>query len=177
MGLNGKALIRMKKSFTKFLIILIPFITYKIYTMEVNWISIVLSAITPMVVGFIWYHQKVMGTAWMHAVGMTEEKAKEANMGLVFGISFVMSVLLTFFLLGFNNGPGQEEAFDTFGHGAFHGAIVALFVAMPLFVTNGLFEQHSWKLMFIHVGYWVITLTIMGGIVDVMNHWPNVVPA
>ncbi len=141
--------------------------------MEVNWLSILLSALTPLVMGFIWYHQKVFGTAWMSAVGMTEEKAKEANMGLTFGLSFVMAVLLSFFLLNWNNGPGQEGIYDTFTHGAAHGAIAGVFIVMPLFITNGLFEQQSWKGMWINIGYWTVTLAIMGGIVDAMNHWPN----
>ena len=137
---------------------------------DLNWLSVILSAITPMVLGFIWYHKALFGNAWMEATGITEEKAKEANMAVVFGVSFVMALLLTFFLIGFNNQPGQEGEFDTFGHGAAHGLIVGLFIAMPLFITNGLFEQRSWKHMLINVGYWIVTLVIMGGIVDVMHN-------
>jgi hypothetical protein len=112
----------------------------------------------------------------MELTGMTEEKAKEANMAVVFGVSLVMSILLSFFLLGFNNSPGQEGEFDTFGHGAFHGFIVGLLIVTPAFVTNGLFEQQPWKLTLINVFYWIITITIMGGIIDAMNHFPNVAP-
>ena len=142
-----------------------------------NWLSLVLSALVPMVVGFIYYHKALFGKAWMDSIGMTEEKAKEANMGLTFGLSLVMAAILSFFLLGFNNSPGQEGQFDTFGHGAFHGAILALFIIMPVFITNGLFEQKSWKNIFINIFYWIITLALMGGILDIMNHWPNEYPA
>ena len=142
-----------------------------------NWLSLVLGALVPMIVGFIYYHKAVFGKAWMDSIGMTEEKAKQANMGLTFGISLVMAFILSFFLLGFNNSPGQEGQFDTFGHGAFHGAILAVFIVIPVFITNGLFEQKSWKNIFINIFYWVITLALIGGIVDVMNHWPNEYPA
>ncbi len=76
-------------------------------------------------------------------------------------------------MMNFNNGVGQEGEFDTFKHGAAHGAILSVFLVMPIFITNGLFEQKSWKNMLINIGYWLITLAIMGGIVDAMNHWPN----
>ena len=144
---------------------------------QINWISIVIAALVPLAMGFIWYHKAVFGKAWMAETGITEEKAKEANMVVTFGISLVLAALLAFFLVGFNNGPGQEGEFDTFKNGAAHGVVIGLFVAMPIMITNGLFEQRSWKHMFINLGYWVVTLAIMGGIIDVMNHLPNTLEA
>ena len=62
--------------------------------MEMNFVVILLSALVPMVMGFIWYHPKTLGTAWMQAAGVTEEKMKGANMGIIFGLSFLFSVML-----------------------------------------------------------------------------------
>lgn len=140
---------------------------------NVNWLSLVLAAIAPMVMGFIWYHKATFGKAWMDSIGMTEEKAAEANMGLTFGLSFIMSLVIAFFLLNNCNAPGQEGEFDNFGHGFAHGLIISFFIIIPIFVTNGLFEQKTWKNILINAGYWALTLGTMGGIVDVMNHWPN----
>jgi hypothetical protein len=139
--------------------------------MSINWLSIVIAALIPMVMGFVWYHKALFGKAWMDSIGMTEEKAKQANMPVMFGLSLVMAALIAFFFVNFNNGPGQEGEFDTFKHGAAHGVIIALFVVMPVMITNGLFEQKSWKNMLINLGYWVITLALMGGVIDAMNHW------
>lgn len=143
---------------------------------NVNWLSFVIAVLIPMIMGFIWYHKAVFGKAWMADTGMTEEKAKEANMALTFGLSLVMSALLAFFLINFNNGPGQEGEFDTFGHGAFHGVFLGIVVVLPVFVTNGLFEQKSWRLVLINVAYWIVTFALMGGVLDAMNHWPNEYP-
>lgn len=52
-----------------------------------------------------------------------------------------------------------------FGHGALHGAIGALFIVAPVICINGLFERRSWKYMLIHVGYWVVSIALMGGLV------------
>ena len=141
--------------------------------MEINWLGLVLATLVPMVMGFIYYHPKLFGTAWMDSIGMTEEKQKSANMGKIMGISVVMSFLIAFFMTGFCNGLGQEGEFDSFGHGAAHGAIITVFFVFPIFVSNGLFEQKSVKNMLINGLYWMITLALMGGIVDYFHHWPN----
>ena len=140
---------------------------------NVNWLSMILSTLTPTVLGFAWYHKATFGKAWMDSIGMTEEKAQSGNMTMMMGLSLVMAFILSFFLINFNNSPGQEGEFDTFRHGAFHGAFIGLVIVMPTFISNGLFEQKSWKNMLINVAYWTVTLAVMGGILDAMNHWPN----
>lgn len=57
------------------------------------------AALVPMIVGFIWYNPKVFGNTWMKAASMTPEKIQGGNMPLIFGLSYVMSILLAFFLL------------------------------------------------------------------------------
>jgi len=143
---------------------------------NINVLSVVIAVLLPMIIGFIYYGKALFGKAWMDSIGMTEEKQKEANMAKVMGISLAMSLLLSLFMLGFCNGPGQEGEFDTFKHGAFHGAFVSILLVIPVFITNGLFEQKSWKNMLINGLYWLITLTLMGGILDAMNHFPNELP-
>lgn len=137
---------------------------------NVNWLSLVLAALVPMIVGFIYYHKALFGKVWMESVGLTEEKIKEANMAITMGLSLVVAFLIAIFMSNFCNGAGQEGEFDTFKHGAGHGLILSLFLIGPIFITNGLFEQKSWKNIFINIGYWLITLVLMGGIVDSMNH-------
>ena len=143
---------------------------------QVNIVAIIVGALIPMIMGFIYYHPKVFGNAWMSTIGMTPESAKKGNMGVIFGVSLLMSILLSWFLLIFVDGPGQEGAYDSFKHGAFHGFELGLLVAMPIMVTNSLFEQKNFKYMAINLGYWLITLTLMGGAIDALNHWPDVWP-
>lgn len=135
----------------------------------VNWLSIVICTLIPTIVGFIYYNPKVFGKAWMDSLGMTEEQLRPNNMAVMMIISLVLSLFLTFFLLGFNNGEGQEGEFDNFGHGAFHGAFLAIMVALPVLITNGMYEKKSWKNALINAVYWVITITLMGGVIDAMN--------
>ena len=62
--------------------------------MNINYLALLGAALVPMLLGFIWYHPKVFGTVWMKESGMTEEKAKSGNMALIFGLSFVFSLIL-----------------------------------------------------------------------------------
>ncbi|MCP3933144.1 MAG: DUF1761 domain-containing protein [Bacteroidetes bacterium] len=140
---------------------------------NLNWLSLIIATLIPMIVGFIYYNPKVVGGAWMKSLGITEEDTKKGNMAVTFGVSLVMSFLLAFFMVNFCNQPGQEGEFDTFKHGAFHGAFLGIVVAMPVLVTNGLFELKNFKNLGINVVYWIIALSLMGGVLDAMNHWPN----
>jgi hypothetical protein len=60
------------------------------------------------------------------------------------------------------------DRFRTFGHGALHGTIVGVFVALPILGTNALFERRGGKYILINVAYWTITIALMGG---VMCQW------
>jgi hypothetical protein len=55
--------------------------------------------------------------------------------------------------------------FRTASHGALHGFFAGLFFAFPMIAINGLFERRTWKYIFIHSGYWIVSLTIIGAIV------------
>lgn len=56
---------------------------------SINWLGVLLAAVVPFVTGFLWYGP-IFGRKWMGLVGMTEEQAKQANMALTFGVSFVL---------------------------------------------------------------------------------------
>jgi hypothetical protein len=138
---------------------------------NLNWLSLVVAALIPLVVGFIWYHKAVFGKAWMAASGMTEEKARQGNMALIFGLTVVFSVFVSFFFLNNVNALGQEGEFDTFKHGAFHGVLVGFMIGVPVLAINALFEQRSFKYILINAGYWIVSFALIGGVMDAMNHW------
>ena len=135
---------------------------------DMNWMALIVAAISALVVGFVWYNEKVFGGAWMKMVGMTPEKAKESNMAVTMGLALVFAFVLAFFLtfIVTNGEEHQDPQYHTFKHGAFHGILLALFTALPMLGTNALFEQKSWKYIAINVGYWVVTLAVIGGIVS-----------
>ena len=62
--------------------------------MEINYLVILLAALVPMVMGFIWYNPKVFGAAWMVAAEITEDKMKNPPMAKIFILSFIFALLL-----------------------------------------------------------------------------------
>jgi len=141
--------------------------------LQPNWLAILIAALIPMIVGFIYYHKSLFGKAWMNSLGMTEEDLKKGNMAVIFGVSLLMSFLLSMFLLGNVDGALKEGSFDSFKHGAFHGTLIGIMVAMPVSVINGLFERRNFKNLMINSLYWIITIALMAGTIDALNHWPN----
>ena len=164
--------------------------------MDINFLAVLVAALVPMVIGFIWYNPKVLGNAWMQAAGLNEEKLKGANMAVIFGVSFVLSFLLAFFIqpmvihqfhvasvfydyqeqlkdITSPEGSLYKQVLDlvgnghrTFGHGMLHGVMGGLFVVMPIIATGSMFERKSFKYIAINAGYWIICMGIMGGIVS-----------
>lgn len=162
--------------------------------MDINWLVVLGAAVIPTITGMIWYNPKVMGTVWMEASGMTDEKVKGGNMPLIFGISFIMAFLLAvemnfvvvhqnhFYSILMNEPgimePGSEmylfaqdfmekygRNFRTFKHGLFHGIIAGILFAMPILATNALFERKGFKYIAVNCGYWIITIGLMGGVI------------
>ncbi|EDP96671.1 DUF1761 domain-containing protein [Kordia algicida OT-1] len=141
---------------------------------NVNWIALIVAALSTLVIGFLWYGP-LFGKAWMKETGITEAQAQK-GMPLRFGLSVVLAFFAIFFIYVnsvVTGGIPPDELhgidvsrYHTFGHGVVHGISVALFIAMPVLVTNALFEQKSFKYMLINVGYWIVTFAIMGGIVN-----------
>jgi len=123
----------------------------------------------------------------MRESGMTEEKMKGGNMAKIFIFAFLFAVLLAVQLMQMTNhqwgalgmvGGEPETAkasfeafmadygnvFRTYKHGALHGMLAGIFVALPIIGTNALFERKSAKYIFINAGYWIVTLAVMGAI-------------
>jgi hypothetical protein len=153
-----------------------------------NPLAMLVAGISALVIGFIWYNPKVFGNAWMQAAGMTDEQEKGGNMAKIFGLALLFAIMIASTLPGsviHQSGalslvggtaegalPSYEafitdyaDAFRTFKHGALHGFMMGLFIALPILGTNALFERKGAKYIFINSGYWIVTLAIMGGII------------
>jgi len=158
-----------------------------------NLIVVLLAALIPMVVGFVYYNPKVLGTPWMKAAGVTEEMIQGGNMLKMLLLSFLCAFLFSAFLFGFvvhqtdvyslyasEPGFGVENSavmnrldtlmlefgdrFRTFKHGALHGTLVATLFVVPILGTVAIFERKSFRYVSINGGYWIITLALMGGV-------------
>lgn len=130
--------------------------------MHFNFLAILAAAVSAFVLGGIWYAPGVFGNAWMRECGFTEESLKKmGGMGRIFGVSFVLELLMAFNLAAFI-GPKASLAFGTFA-----GAAAGFgWVALSYGVTY-LFERRSLRMFFINAGYHAVAFTMMGAIIGV----------
>ena len=153
-----------------------------------NWISILVTALVPLLIGFVWYSEKGFGNVWMREANLNKEELEKGNMLPILGFAFLFSFFLSFMMQfivihqtgAFGMVGGEPEkalpsyaafmadygtVFRTFKHGALHGFMSSILFALPIIAINSRFERKSWKYIFIHAGYWSLTLTIMGAII------------
>jgi len=159
--------------------------------MPTNFWMFFITALIPLIIGSIWYNPKVMGTSWMKANGFKEEDLAGANMFAIFGLSYLFGIFISLGLSGVvihqtnvfqvmmpdiaeaGNAAQQQfndlmavygDRFRDWKHGALHGAIFSILFALPLIAINAMFERRGGKYIFIHFGYWLITLTLIGAV-------------
>ncbi len=124
--------------------------------MEINWFAALAAAVAAFGLGGAWYSPAMFGTAWMRASGVSPERAAQANMAKVFGVSFVWAVLGALCFAAFL-GPAPQVGFAT---GA--GFAAGLFWVAGSFGINYQFEQKPWSLLLINGGYHTAQYTVYG---------------
>lgn len=155
---------------------------------------LLLAALVPLIIGFIWYNPIFLGKAWMRAADVSEEKLKTGNMVVIFLLTYLLSFFIaaimqsivihqTHMMSTLLTEPGINDPkseigmlyanfmakfghnYRTFRHGALHGTIAGVFLALPILGINAMFERKKFKYIAINAGFWIISLAIMGGII------------
>jgi uncharacterized protein DUF1761 len=132
---------------------------------SLNWLAILVAAISTMILGFLWYSPLLFAKAWTREMGYDpNDKAKMDEMrksaGPAYAGSLVASLLSAFTLALVLHGMRAESLH--FGMMAsFH--IWLGFVATVQF-TGALFAKQSMKLFAINTGYQLVCYLVMGGI-------------
>ena len=130
---------------------------------EVNWIAIVVAAVGSFVLGGLWYSPALFAKSWQAAAGLSDEKAKSGNMGMIFGLAFLLSfIAATVFamFLGRNFGLGPATA---------AGFSAGLCWVAASYGISYLFERRPLKLWLINGGYHTLQFTLFGLILGAMH--------
>jgi hypothetical protein len=123
---------------------------------EINYLAVIAAAVASFVLGGIWYSPLLFSRAWQRESGVTEEQLKSANMGMIFGTTFVLCLVASF-VFGMFLGPRPSMPL---GLGA--GASAGLCWVASSFGINYLFERKSLKLFLINGGYHTLQFTLIG---------------
>jgi hypothetical protein len=124
--------------------------------------AILVSAVFLWMLGALWYSPALFAKPWVEIVG---RKMGEKPKGVVKGMvgSLIGDLLLSLALAHFILWSGAEG----FGGGAFIGLICWVgFVLGPLY-PQSIYEGRPFKYFAINGGYWLIGLTVAGGLLSV----------
>ena len=123
-----------------------------------NWIAISASTLLSFILGSLWYSPVLFGKLWQSEAGLSDEKLKNGNMGLIFGGAFIL-IFISMFNLAMFLGPKADLSF-----GMMAGFLTGFgWVATSIGVLY-LFERRSLKLFFINAGYHLLRFTASGAI-------------
>lgn len=130
----------------------------------VNWFAVIVATVAAFMLGAVWYSKGLFGNKWMQEVGLDEESAQKANMGKIFGTTFVLQFLAATALAIL---IGNDS---TWLIGLHTGALVGLFWVATAYAVTYLFEQRTVRLWMINAGYYVVLYSIMG---IALGAWPS----
>ena len=126
---------------------------------QINYLAVLVSAVSCFIIGGLWYSPILFAKIWMKEASISEEEIKQTNMFKIFGLSFLLTVIITFNLAAFL-GPDAGVSW-----GMTAGALAGIgWVATSLGILY-LFERRSLKLFLINAGYLVVSFVVAGGII------------
>jgi hypothetical protein len=130
---------------------------------NLNWLAIIVAAVSAFVLGGLWYSPLLFAKRWMKETGITEESTKNANMIKIFFLAFILALIASFFLamlIGARAGAG---------FGALDGFLAGLGLVFTFMGISYLFESRTLMHFVINSVYSIVSLTIMGLIIGVIQ--------
>ena len=128
--------------------------------MDVNILGVIVGGLAFWALGALWYSDLLFGKTWRTSLEMTDDDFKNGNLGLIYGLSVVMMVLMTY---GLSIVLNYHETL-TPTHAAFHGVLIAVFYSVPAISINYLYQRRPLKLWLIDALYQVLGLALAGAV-------------
>jgi Protein of unknown function (DUF1761) len=128
--------------------------------MEINYLAAVTAAVSTFVIGGIWYSPMLFQRAWMATNGFTDADLARGGTGRIFGVAFVLAIVMALNLAAFLSGPETSVAW-----GATAGALTGLGWVAPAIATVAMFERRSARYILINGGYFAVAFVVMGAII------------
>lgn len=128
---------------------------------HLNWLAIFVAAVATFLIGGIWY--SMFEKQWMAANNFNKEHLSQRNLPLVFGLSFIFSLIMSFNLAMFIGAKA------TISFGMIAGFLTGFGWVFFSIAIISLFEKRSPKYVLINGGYMIIAFTVMGTILGVWH--------
>jgi hypothetical protein len=128
---------------------------------SVNWLAVIAAAISMFVIGGVWY-SALFQKAWIAANSFSDDDMKRGSPAIIFGVAFVLSLLMAANLAFLVAGVADLGAVIGYsiaaglGFAAFGLSMVAMFERRPLayHLINGGYLTVAFAVMGLILGLW-----------------------
>ncbi|MSU60418.1 MAG: DUF1761 domain-containing protein [Candidatus Staskawiczbacteria bacterium] len=137
-----------------------------ITAVPVNYVALIVATIASMAIGFMWYGP-LLGKLWVKEMGWSEADMKTAQakwMTRQYVLMMLGSLVMAFVLLHNLTFGSAYLQMTGVSAGLQAGFWNWLGFIVPITLSAVLWEGKSWKLFCINVGYYLVTLLVMGAI-------------
>lgn len=139
---------------------------------EVNLLAVFIAAVVSMGVGFFWYSPMLFGKKWMKLMGYTAASMKSAQkqMGMMYGLSFVATLLTAYTLNDLSLTWVKAFPFDLdlIPQSVQMAIKVWLGFIAPVQLTDVIFGSKKWMLFAINTGYQLVSVVAMGLVMSLL---------
>ena len=126
----------------------------------INVWAVLVSTVAFWALGALWYSPLLFGKRWQKEVGFKEEEITKTNMFMVFGLSFLVMLLMVWALNFVINSHKPENV--NLQTGLIYGIFIGFFFSMLTMGINYLYQRRSIVLWFIDGIYMILGLGIAG---------------
>ncbi|RYE88135.1 MAG: DUF1761 domain-containing protein [Hyphomicrobiales bacterium] len=127
----------------------------------INWLAVIVAALAMFGLGAVWYSPLLFLKPWAAAAGLEIDYQKRGNMAAIFGVSFVLTLImaanLAFFTAPLDFGGTVAAALAAgLGWAALSLGVISLFERRPVayMLINGGYLAVGFVLMGLILGLW-----------------------
>jgi hypothetical protein len=125
--------------------------------LNINHLAVLVCAIANLALGALWYSPLLFYKAWSGETGLSEEQLAKSSPVKTYGLAFVFALMMSY-NLAFFLGDDQTTA----AWGAAAGFLAGFGWSALSLTIIALFEQRSWKYIFINGGFITVYFTLIG---------------
>lgn len=122
----------------------------------INHLAVISASVLILLLGALWYSPVLFYKAWLDQNTFTEEDLKNQNSAKIYGITFVLAILMCYNLAFFLADPSTDLVW-----GVTSGFLTG-FWAAGIFTVIALFEQKTWKYVLINGGFVLVYFSLVG---------------
>ena len=121
-----------------------------------HWAVLVCTAAN-LLLGALWYSPLLFYKTWMKENNFTEEDIKKVNPAKTYVLTLIFSAIICYNMAFFLGDAGTDALW-----GMTAGFLAGFGFSALIFTIVALFEQRSWKYIFINGGYIIVYFTLIG---------------